>query len=80
MRAKSWLWVAKNSHAKEPYITQRAAFLDWELLTLACSEERQIVMVHSLKWKAQPSVARIGWLRIGEQHRQLATLRRDHPA
>jgi hypothetical protein len=54
--------------------------LDWELLTLACSEEREIVMVHGLEWKTQPSATRICWLTIGEQHRRIATLPQDNPA
>jgi hypothetical protein len=54
--------------------------LDRELLSLACSEERKIVMVHGLAWKTQPSATRICWLTIGEHHRRIATLHQDNPA
>jgi hypothetical protein len=55
-------------------------FVDRKFPALAPSEDCESVMVHSLKWKTQPSGTRIRWLTIGEQHQWIANLHQDHPA
>jgi len=55
-------------------------FVDRKLPALAPSEDCESVMVHSLKWKTQPSGTRIRWLTTGEHRRRLSILHQDHPA
>jgi len=54
--------------------------LDWELSALACSEEREIVMAHSLKAKAQPPATSTCWLTVGKQRRRIAERPQANPA
>ena len=54
--------------------------VDREILALARSEDREIVMAYRLKWKTPPSATRICWLTTDAQGQRIAILHQDYPA
>jgi hypothetical protein len=54
--------------------------LDWESPILACSQEHDLVMMHYLRAKSQPSATKICWVTVGKQRRRIPDRLQEHPA